>query len=172
MLKGIFGKATGVILLTVLLCAAGAFLVTKLPIQLYPQTQRPRVRVTINHTGISALDFSGEYADEIEARLLAVEGVDILEVEYENDRSSFTLTFEWNTDPEKARADVNTAMTSISNLLPADYRDDYRVGFFSGENAGFLIVGITSATTSPEELYQILDAERCRGCRECGHLSG
>ena len=157
MLKGIFGKATGVILLTVLLCAAGAFLVTKLPIQLYPQTQRPRVRVTINHTGISALDFSGEYADEIEARLLAVEGVDILEVEYENDRSSFTLTFEWNTDPEKARADVNTAMTSISNLLPADYRDDYRVGFFSGENAGFLIVGITSATTSPEELYQILD---------------
>lgn len=44
MLKGIFRKTTGVLLLTVLLVAAGIFLVTELPIQLYPQTQRPRVR--------------------------------------------------------------------------------------------------------------------------------
>ena len=94
MLNGIFRKTTGVILLTVLLCLTGVFLVTELPIQLYPQTQRPRVRARINHTGVSALDFSGEYADEIEARLLAVDGVDILEVEYENDQSSFTLTFD------------------------------------------------------------------------------
>ena len=157
MLNGIFRRATGVILLTVLLSVAGVFLVTELPIQLYPQTQRPRVRVSINHTGISALDFSGQYADEIESRLLAVDGVDMLEVEYENDRSSFTLTFEWNTDPEGARADVDAAMTSISNLLPSDLQDSYRVGFFSGENAGFLIMGISSASTSPEELYRILD---------------
>ena len=157
MMNGIFRKTTGVILLTSLLCVTGIFLVTELPIQLYPQTQRPRVRVRIDHTGISALDFSGEYADEIEARLLAVDDVDMLEVEYENDRSSFTMTFEWNTDPEEARADVDTAMTSISNLLPSDYRDNYRVGFYSGENAGFLILGITSATASPEELYRVLD---------------
>jgi HAE1 family hydrophobic/amphiphilic exporter-1 len=158
MLNGIFRKSTGVILLTVLLCAAGVYLVTELPIQLYPQTQRPRVRVRIDHTGVSALDFSGEYADEIESRLLAVDGVDMLEVDYENDHSSFTLTFEWNTDPEEARANVDAAMSSISNLLPADYRDNYRVGFYSGENAGFLILGITSATTSPEELYKIIDS--------------
>jgi HAE1 family hydrophobic/amphiphilic exporter-1 len=157
MLEGIFRKATGVVLLTVLLCATGVFLVTELPIQLYPQTQRPRVRAIINHTGVSALDFSSEYADQIESRLLAVEGVDILEVGYENDRSRFTMTFDWNTDPEEARADVDTAMNGISNLLPADYRDNYRVGFFSGENAGFLIMGITSASASPEELYRILD---------------
>ena len=157
MLQGIFRKSTGVLLLAVLLVAAGAYLVTKLPIQLYPQTQRPRVRATINHTGISAVDFSGEYAEQIEARLMAVEGADMLEVGYENDRSSFTITFDWNTDPEEARADVDAAMNSISNLLPSDLRDSYRVGFFSGENAGFLIVGISSASSSPEQLYRILD---------------
>jgi HAE1 family hydrophobic/amphiphilic exporter-1 len=158
MLKGIFRKSTGVLLLALLLVAAGGYLVTELPIQLYPQTQRPRVRATIDHTGISAVDFSGQYADEIEARLLAIEGVDILEVEYENDRSSFTMTFDWNTDPEEARADVEAAMNSVSNLLPSDLRDSYRVGSFSGENAGFLIVGVGSASTSPEELYRILDS--------------
>jgi len=157
MLNGIFRKKTGVLLLAVLLCAAGLFLVTQLPIQLYPQTQRPRVRATINHGGISAVDFSGQYAEEIEARLLAVDGADMLEVGYENDRSRFTMTFDWKTDPEEARADVDAAMNSIMNLLPSDLRDSYRVGFFSGENAGYLIMGITSASTSPEELYRILN---------------
>ncbi|MEE8590296.1 MAG: efflux RND transporter permease subunit, partial [Spirochaetia bacterium] len=157
MLNGIFRKKTGVYLLAVLLFATGVFLVTQLPIQLYPQTQRPRVRTTINHTGISAVDFSGEYAEEIEARLLAVDGVDMLEVGYENDRSSFRMTFDWKTDPEEARADVDAVMNSIMNLLPSDLRDSYRVGFFSGENAGYLIMGITSDSTSPEELYRILN---------------
>lgn len=157
MLNGIFRKKTGVYLLAVLLCATGVFLVTQLPIQLYPQTQRPRVRTMINHTGISAVDFSGEYAEEIEARLLAVDGVDMLEVGYENDRSSFRMTFDWKTDPEEARADVDAVMNSIMNLLPSDLRDSYRVGFFSGENAGYLIMGITSDSTSPEELYRILN---------------
>jgi multidrug efflux pump subunit AcrB len=94
MLRAIFRKTTGVILLAVLLVGAGAFLATQLPIQLYPQTQRPRVRATITHTGISAVDFSGQYGDQIEAQLMAVEGEDMLEVDYENDRSSFTLTFD------------------------------------------------------------------------------
>ena len=92
MLDAIFRKTTGVLLLALLLVAAGGFLITELPIQLYPQTQRPRVRTTIDHTGISAIDFAGEYGEEIEARLLAIDGADILEVEYENDRSSFTIT--------------------------------------------------------------------------------
>jgi HAE1 family hydrophobic/amphiphilic exporter-1 len=157
MLNAILRKKTGVLLLTILLCATGVFLVTQLPIQLYPQTQRPRVRATINHTGISATDFSGDYAQEIEARLLAVDGVDILEVGYENDRSRFTMTFDWQTDPEEARADMDAAMNSIIDLLPSDFRNSYRVGFFAGENAGYLIIGITSASTSPEELYRILD---------------
>jgi HAE1 family hydrophobic/amphiphilic exporter-1 len=156
-LGGIFNKKVGVLLLTVLLCGAGVFLATELPIQLYPQTQRPRVRVVINHEGISAVDFSTEHAEEIESRLLAVDGVDILEVEYENDRSDFTLTFDWKTDAEEAKADVDAAMTSIVNLLPADLRDNYRVGFFSGENAGYLIIGVSSVSTSPEELYRILN---------------
>ena len=157
MLNGLFRKTTGFFLLALLLVGSGVYLVTRLPIQLYPQTQRPRVRATINHTGISAIDFSADYAEGIESRLLAVDGVDLLEVTYENDRSSFTLTFDWQSDPDTAKTDVDAAMNSISGLLPSDLRDSYRVGFFSGENAGYLIVGITSPSLSPEELYRILD---------------
>lgn len=157
MLEMIFRRSRGVMLLALLLVATGVYLVTELPIQLYPQTQRPRVRMTITHTGISAIDFSADYAEEIEAQLLAIEGVDALEVSYENDRSSFTMTFDWETDPETAKSDVDGAMSSIMDLLPSDLQDNYRVGFFSGENAGYLVMGVRAESASPEELYRILD---------------
>jgi len=130
---------------------------SRLPIQLYPQTQRPRVRAWINHVGISGVDFADQYAEDIEARLIAVDGVDILEVEYENDRSRFTLTFDWQTDSEEAKTDIESVMDAISDLLPSDINDNTFVGFFSGENAGYLMMGITSSSMSPEELFRILD---------------
>jgi multidrug efflux pump subunit AcrB len=139
-----------------MLCIVGGLLASQLPVQLYPQTRRPRVRADIYHTGISAIDFSTEYADDIESRLMGIDGVDIVEVEYENDRSDFTLTFDWKTDSDQAKSDVESAMTSIMNMLPSEYEDRYEVRFFSGENAGYLMMGVTSNTASPEELYQIL----------------
>jgi HAE1 family hydrophobic/amphiphilic exporter-1 len=158
MLSLLFRKSTGLLLLTAMLIALGILLVAQLPIQLYPQTQRPRVRATINHTGISAVDFADEYADTIESRLLAIEGIDLLEVVYENDRSSFTLTFDWETEPEDAKAEVDTTMTAVDALLPARIRDSYRVSFFSGENAGYLIIGVTAPSAAPEELFAALDS--------------
>jgi len=155
-LKAIFKKRTGFLLLTVLLFVAGGLLVTQLPVQLYPQTRRPRVRAWIHHTGISAVDFADEYAEDIEAELLAIDGVDVVEVEYENDQSDFTLTFDWKADSDQAKADVESAMTRIMGLLPPEYDGKYNVVFFTGENAGYLMMGVTSKIVSPEELYTIL----------------
>ena len=122
-LSFLFRKSTGVILLTMVLVGLGVVLVNQLPIQLYPQTQRPRVRASITHTGISAIDFSDDYADTIESQLLSIEGVDMLESSYENDRSSFTLTFDWDTDPDDARTEVDTTMATIDARLPARLRN-------------------------------------------------
>jgi hydrophobic/amphiphilic exporter-1 (mainly G- bacteria), HAE1 family len=156
MLRFIFRKQTGFILLVVLLAGLGAILLTRLPVQLYPRTNRPRVRVSISHPGYSAVDFSKEFSSSIESQFLAVEGVDVLEVQYGSDQSNFSMTFDWSVDAEKAKADVEAAMNSIKNQLPSDFRDNYRVRFFSGENAGFLIVGVSSGSISPEELYSLL----------------
>jgi HAE1 family hydrophobic/amphiphilic exporter-1 len=158
MLNAIFRKSTGFILLIVILCITGGLLATQLPIQLYPQTSRPRVRANIQHTGISAVDFSNEYADDIESRFMAIEGVDMVEVEYENDRSDFTLTFDWKTNSDIAKSDVEAAMTSIMEMLPPEYKNRYRVHFFSGENAGYLMMGVSSENMSPEELYRVLSS--------------
>jgi HAE1 family hydrophobic/amphiphilic exporter-1 len=152
----IFSRKTGFLLLVVLLCVTGVLLITQLPVQLYPRTQRPRVRVWIEHPGYTAVDFSTEFADSIESQLLAVEGVDILEVQYGGDQSEFSLTFNWQVDSEGAKADVESAMNTIKSVLPADFQDSYRVRFFSGENAGYLMMGVSSPGTSPEDLYRLL----------------
>ena len=156
MLNFIFRKKTGFLLLVVLLCTVGVVLITRLPIQLYPQTQRPRVRVSINHPGYTGIAFSTQYANSIESQLLGIDGVDILEVQYGSDRSNFSLTFNWEVDSENAKADVESAMNTIKSVLPQDFQDSYSVRFFSGENAGYLMLGVNSTSKSSEELYAVL----------------
>ncbi|HUX12919.1 MAG TPA: efflux RND transporter permease subunit, partial [Spirochaetia bacterium] len=156
MLDQIFRRKSVFLLFVALLCALGAVLLTRLPVQLYPQTQRPRISLRVNHAGYSALDFSRQYGADIEARLLAVGEVDTLEAVYEDDSSSFTLTFNWSVESETAKASVESAMNTIETILPSDIRNDYTVRFFAGENAGFLLLGLTSVSTPPDQLYGIL----------------
>lgn len=146
------------LLFVVLLIGLGIALAMQLPAQLYPQTQRPRVLVRVNHTGYSALDFSTRYGEAIESGLLSVDGVDDLTVDYSRDRSDFRATFDWNTDSDEARAAVDAAMSSASSALPPALQDSYNVRFFEGENAGFLLLGMRSDSASPEQLYSMLMA--------------
>ncbi len=156
MLDFILHRRKVFVLFVILAVGVGLVLVTQLPVQLYPQTQRPRVWVRISHTGYSAVDFSRQYGEDVESRLLTIDGVDTIEAEYRSDSSSFTLTFDWQTDSDEAKASVDSAMNSVRSLLPADIRDDYTVRFFAGENAGFLLLGVRSPTTTPETLHGIL----------------
>lgn len=156
MLKWLLSRQTAFFLLIIILVGIGILFVSMLPVQLYPQTQRPRVRVRISHEGYSAVDFYKNYGDQIESNLLTIDGMDILQVGYGNDRSDFDITFNWEVDSETARIDTEAVMVSIDSGLPADIQGEYSVRFFTGENAGYLMLGVTSDIVSPEELYKLL----------------
>ncbi|MFP4067290.1 MAG: efflux RND transporter permease subunit [Spirochaetaceae bacterium] len=156
-LSAILHRRKVFLLLVGVLVALGMVLALDLPVQLYPQTQRPRVSVRVGHTGYSAVDFAERFGDEMEGRLQAVEGVDELRVSYENDASRFTLTFDWQTDSDDAKATTEAAMSEMRSSLPSDIADNYEVRFFAGENAGFLLLGVQSPSTSPDEIYRILN---------------
>ena len=96
------------------------------------------MRVRISHVGYSAVDFYREFADELESNLLAVDGVDILQVGYGNDASDFTITFDWSVDSDTARSDTESAMNSIDATLPQDIQGNYTVRFFAGEKLAAL----------------------------------
>ncbi|MCA1755219.1 MAG: efflux RND transporter permease subunit [Spirochaeta sp.] len=156
LLRVIMERRAVFLLLVGVLTLVGAAAVFMLPIQLYPQTQRPRVLVRIRHVGYSAIDFSRRFGEDIESRFLSIDGADSLSVEYQNDRSDFRITFDWQTDSQEARALVDSTMSTVATLLPAELRDDYFVRFFAGENAGFLLVGLRSPSLGPERLHRLL----------------
>jgi len=156
MLKFILKKPTGFILLTLVLIATGVGVFFELPVMMYPRTRRPRIQINLNHPGISAVDFQSQYAESIESRLMSLESLDMLETTYSTDQSRFDMTFNWDVDSDQARVDVESLMVSVNASLPAIIRDSYSVRYREGENAGYLIMGLTSETLPSEELYQAL----------------
>jgi len=159
MTEFVFRKRVGVLLLYALLCVGGIVLVGRLPVQLYPRTDRPRLMTTFRHEGYSAVGFSEEFGGLIEPKLLSLDGVDLLEARYGSDQSTFTITFDWKVDAERAQADAQAAVSAIVAQLPSALQESTpRVRFFTGENAGYLMVGVASPTVSPEALYATLVA--------------
>jgi len=156
MLDLIFRKSTGFLLIALLLTGAGLLVLSRLPVMMYPQTRRPQVQIDLRHAGISAVDFQDQYADRIEPRLLSLKDLDLLETTYSTDSSRFNMTFDWNVDSDAARAEVESLMVSVNSTLPSEIRDSYSVRYREGENAGYLVMGLNSASTPPETLYQIL----------------
>lgn len=150
-----FRKQLGVLLLFGLLCAAGLVLATRLGIQLYPRTSRPAVTSTIRHQGYSAIAFSQEFGDMIEAQLMGVPGADRLELRYGSNSSTFTITFNWDVDAETALRDAESALEQIESRLPSELGGVSRVRFSTGENAGYLMLGISSDSVSAEDLYRM-----------------
>ncbi|MBN2657770.1 MAG: efflux RND transporter permease subunit, partial [Spirochaetales bacterium] len=156
MLEFLFHKSTGFFLLVLLLIGAGVFVLFRLPVMMYPQTRRPQVSVNISHPGISAVDFQEQYAERIESSLMSLADLDLMESTYSTDSSRFNLTFNWDIESEVAHQAVESQMVTINATLPDVIRDSYSVRFFEGENAGYLVMGLTSASTPSDELYNIL----------------
>lgn len=156
MLSFLLKKSTGFFLFVLLLIATGVYVLFQLPVMMYPQTRRPQVQVSVSHPGISAVDFQEQYADRIESGLMSLADLDLMETTYSTDSSRFNLTFNWNMDSEEARGAVESRMVTINASLPDVIRDSYSIRFWQGENAGFLIMGLTSTSTPSDELYRIL----------------
>ena len=152
----LFRKRIGVLLTFILLCATGAVLVTRLSVQLYPRTNRPTLTTSIRHDGYSAIGFSSAYAQMIEGHLVAIPGAELVVARYGSNQSSFTITFDWEVDAHDARASAEVALTTIGNQLPSDLGGVSRVRFSTGENAGFLITGISSPSVTAEDLHRIV----------------
>ncbi len=156
MIRAVFSRITGFMALAALLFAAGIMLASRLPVMMYPQTERPRIRVSISHPGVSAITFQNNYAEEFEPGLLGLENLETIESSYASDESSFTLTFDWNIDRDDAIKDVESLLASLNSGLPEEIKDSYRIRSYQGENAGFLVMGITSEETSPEQIFSML----------------
>ncbi len=98
--------AVGVILLVLF----GSIALTRIPVQLTPNVEKPEITVRTIWPGASPQEIEREIVDEQEEQLKSLEGLTKMESSSSDSRGSITLTFQVGTD-------LDSALLKVSNRL-------------------------------------------------------
>lgn len=103
-------------LLMVLMIVFGVFGLARINTQFFPSVETSNVNVSISWAGASAEDVEKNVLALVEPSLRFIEGVDEMNSYAREGSASVALEFAEGTDMQKAVADVETAVKSISTL--------------------------------------------------------
>lgn len=143
------------LLIIVPLMAAGIYLYTKLPVNMYPVMRKPTIMVRLPHASYTAEDFHSEFSEKIEDRLNMIENLDNMEATYSTGRTQYRLEFEWNTDFKTAKADVESEINSLLPSLP-DECENFSV--YSYRSSGsYMTIAVYSSVMEQKQLYNLVE---------------
>jgi len=97
----------------VLLVLFGSISLLRIPIQLVPNVEEPKVTVTTVWPGASPQEIEREIVDEQEEQLKSLEGLVKLESESRDSRGTITLTFQVGTSPDAALLRVSNRLEQV-----------------------------------------------------------
>ena len=157
MLELLFKKRRGLLLLVIISLAAGIYLLTRIPVKMYPNTMKPVIAVWIPHPGYTAEDFHGLYSRTIEPLSAGITGAERVEVSYANGQTRMRIEFAWDVDYDEAYLRVENAFSAVKASLPEDSRN-YSVRSWTGENTGFLSIAVSSSVLNPRDLFLLLES--------------
>ncbi len=96
--------------MVILIVLFGIIGLTRLPVQLAPDTELPQIEVRTVWQGASPTELEGEVVEKQEDRLKSLQNLEKMESSSYNDYATITLTFDISTD-------IDTAMFRVSNKL-------------------------------------------------------
>ena len=125
-----------------------------LPVALYPDTTKPVLFASIRPYTIKAEDFKTEYGKNIEAKIMSIDGVSEVEGRYRKGRISWEISFDWDTDKDKAQSDVKAALSTFESGFPKEWNGfSY---YFKSNNNARVFLSASSDKFSNEELWSLL----------------
>ncbi|AZZ97409.1 efflux RND transporter permease subunit [Pseudoalteromonas sp. R3] len=119
----------------------GVFQSFRLPISLYPQVQKPSIRVIIPIQEDSHR-FYQYWGKKIEASLLAVEGVDEVEATYRQGRVILYARFDWNVEARVAKREVSTVIAFYQAQFP-DFWPQSKITYSDPSSENYIAVSST-----------------------------
>jgi len=105
----------------VLLCY-GSYLATTLPIDVFPDLDRPRVIVLTECLGLATEEVETLVTQPIEVALLGASGVQAVRSQTTAGLNVIYIEFDWNTDIRSARQTVQERLTTLAGVLPQGIR--------------------------------------------------
>ncbi len=154
MLKQLYSNPVTVIIICLFVIAAGLIRFLTLPIALYPDATKPTLSISLMTSSIEPEDFMEQYGYDIENKLLAVNGVDDVRASYQHGFLSWDASFGWNTDKDKAEAEVKAALSGFQSQFPKEWGDFFY--WYQSNSGAQIYISIASNTYANSELYEVL----------------
>ncbi|MGI5860624.1 MAG: efflux RND transporter permease subunit [Myxococcales bacterium] len=113
-------RPIGVGVFAATVCILGAVGMARLPVDLLPEVDFPRINVVTRYEGVGPEEIENLITRPIEQAVSTVSGVTALEAESSEGLSRVQLQFEWRTDLDGAASDVREALDRLRARLPED----------------------------------------------------
>src|SRR5688500_10039594 len=115
-------RPIGVAMLSIAVCVLGAIAVTRLPVDLLPEVDFPRISIVTNYDGVGPQEIENLLTRPIERAVSTIDGVTELEGESAEGLSRVQMQFQWGVNLDNAANDVRAALDRIRDQLPEDAR--------------------------------------------------
>lgn len=113
-------RPIGVAMLSLAVCILGAIAVTRLPVDLLPEVDFPRITIVTRYDGVGPQEIENLLTRPVERAVSTIDGVTALEGESAEGLSRVQLQFDWGTDLDSAVNDVRAELDRIRAQLPED----------------------------------------------------
>ena len=98
----------------------GAISLTRLPVDLMPDTQMPTITVRVNYSGVGPLEMEELVTRPIEQAVSAVAGLERVDSTSSEGSANVRLNFAWGIDLSEAADEVRTRLDRVRGRLPED----------------------------------------------------
>ncbi|MEZ5288806.1 MAG: efflux RND transporter permease subunit [Vicinamibacterales bacterium] len=119
----------------------GAISLTRLPVDLMPDTEFPSITVRVNYAGVGPLEMEELVTRPIEQAVSAVAGLERVQSTSSEGNATIRLNFVWGTDLSEAADDVRTRVDRVRGRLPED-ADPPTIFKFDSNSMPILGIGV------------------------------
>jgi HAE1 family hydrophobic/amphiphilic exporter-1 len=107
-------------MISMVIILLGAISLTRLPVDLMPDTQMPTITVRVNYAGVGPLEMEELVTRPIEQAVSAVAGLDRVDSTSSEGSANIRLNFVWGTDLSEAADEVRTRLDRVRGRMPED----------------------------------------------------
>src|SRR5215470_14038271 len=141
-------QSRAIVVIVVLLCAAGIYAAWQLPIAVFPQTDFPRIVIIVDNGEAPASQTLASVTRPIEEAMNGIPGIARIKLKSARGSSEISLYFDWNVNIIQTLQFVQARMSQLSSTLPptAEIRNVDRLTF-----AVFPVVGYSLTSDKREQ---------------------